>query len=226
MFLVALIALSVLTLIGLSLAMVTETEMIMGANEWVVTETHFAAEAGLNVAMAQLLVTADPSPVDFVVPSYFGRLDGRNQIGFEIKSSGSVDVDRGPLPYSTANMNDDNQPQYVYSYTTVRSQRTAWSQGKDVPDCDDTKKNVLGQKHLLTALYYAPMDAPSTESLIASDRAGKDKQFSENFLCEWEYEENDLFDDGLAEDKSNAVGSTNDVLTRGNPFYYGYTAGS
>ena len=226
MFLVALIALSVLTLIGLSLAMVAETEMIMGANEWVVTETHFAAEAGINVAMAQLLVTADPSPVDFVVPSYFGLKDERNQIGFEIKSSGSIDVDRGPLPYSTANMTAGNQPQYVYSYTTVRSQRTAWSQGKETPDCNDTQEKVLGQKHLMTALYYAPMDAPSSESLIAEDRAGRDKIFSEDFLCEWEFNQNDDFDKDLVETESNAEGSVNDVLTRGNPFYYGYTAGS
>ncbi len=226
MFLVALIALSVLTLIGLSLAMVTETEMIMGANEWVVTETHFAAEAGINVAMAQLLVSADPSPVDFVVPSYFGRLDGRNQIGFEIKSSGSLDVDRGDLPYSKANLNAGDNPQFAYSYTTVRSQRTAWSQGKDVPDCNDTQEKILGQKHLLVALYYAPLDPPSSESLIAEDRAGKDITFSEGRICEWEFQQNNDFDKDLTEEESNAVGSANDVLTRGNPFYYGYTAGS
>ena len=59
MFLVALAALAILTIIGLSLAMVTETEMLLGANEWVITETHFAAEAGVTTQISKLLVSHD-----------------------------------------------------------------------------------------------------------------------------------------------------------------------
>ena len=224
MFLVALITLSVLTLVGLSLAMVAETEMILGANEWAVTETHFAAEAGINVAMAQLLISNDLSPVDFVIPSYFGRLDGRNQIGFEIKSSGLLDVERGPLPLTKANYGNCN-PEFTYGYTSVRSQRTAWSQGKDVPDCSDTQKNVLGQKYLMTALYFAPVECTSAEALLARDRAGADLSYSENFFCQWEIDQNNLEDNDLSLDQTNQKGTANDILSRGNPFYYGYTSG-
>lgn len=223
MFLIALIALSVLTLVGLSLAMVTETEMILGSNEWVVTETHFAAEAGINLTMAQMLVSSDPSPVDFVLPSYFGRLDGRNQIGFTVKSAGFRAIEKGALPYSTANFGE-NSPQYNYGYTTVRSQRTAWSQGKDVPDCSDTQQNVLGQKFLMTALYIAPMEGQaSAESLLAAERAATDDSVCNQFLCQWEC---DLNKDPDLSDETNVEGTVNDVLTRSNPFYYGYTSGS
>lgn len=55
----ALLAMVFLTVIGLSLAVATETEMMIGTNEQISQETFFAAEAGVATAIAQLLINDD-----------------------------------------------------------------------------------------------------------------------------------------------------------------------
>jgi len=55
-FIVALMVLVMLTVIGLSLALVTETEMLIGGNEQIISETFVAAETGTAVAVSQLMV--------------------------------------------------------------------------------------------------------------------------------------------------------------------------
>ncbi len=56
-FIVSLMVLVMLTVIGLSLALVTETEMLIGGNEQVIHETFYAAETGMAVAVSQLMVS-------------------------------------------------------------------------------------------------------------------------------------------------------------------------
>lgn len=54
-YIVALIVLVVLTIMGLALAMITQTEMQVGANERLATRTFYAAETGLSATLAQAL---------------------------------------------------------------------------------------------------------------------------------------------------------------------------
>ena len=58
-YLVTLLILVVLTLMGLSLALITGTESQIGFNERVMERTFYAGDAGIGVAAARVLVASD-----------------------------------------------------------------------------------------------------------------------------------------------------------------------
>jgi hypothetical protein len=58
-YLVTLLLLVVLTLMGLSLALVTSTESQIGANERILERVFYATDAGIGVAAARILVGSD-----------------------------------------------------------------------------------------------------------------------------------------------------------------------
>lgn len=64
-YIVSLLVLVLLTVIGLSLAITTQTELQIGTNEQIATRVFYAADAGVEVAMARGLAAADHSARTF-----------------------------------------------------------------------------------------------------------------------------------------------------------------
>jgi PilX N-terminal len=62
-YVIALFVILLLSMLGLSLAFVTSTESQIGSNEELVEQTFFAADAGIGLAAAQILVTKEYIPV-------------------------------------------------------------------------------------------------------------------------------------------------------------------
>lgn len=60
-YLVAILALVVLTVVGLSLALITQTEMQIGANERSIERAFYTADSGVALATATTLVTRRPA---------------------------------------------------------------------------------------------------------------------------------------------------------------------
>lgn len=60
-YLVAILALVVLTIAGLSLALITQTEMQIGANEKMIERAFYTADSGISLATARTLVTRRPA---------------------------------------------------------------------------------------------------------------------------------------------------------------------
>jgi len=60
-YIISLLVLVLLTVIGLSLAVTTQTELQIGANEQIATRVFYAADAGIEVAVARGLAAADHS---------------------------------------------------------------------------------------------------------------------------------------------------------------------
>lgn len=58
-YIVALLVMVLLTIIGLSLALTTQTELVIGTNEQIATRVFYAADAGIEVAIARGLAGAD-----------------------------------------------------------------------------------------------------------------------------------------------------------------------
>jgi len=58
-YLITLLLLVVLTMMGLTLALVTDTEQQIGANERVLERTYYTADAGIGIAAARILVSSD-----------------------------------------------------------------------------------------------------------------------------------------------------------------------
>ena len=58
-YVITLLALVVLTILALSLALVTQTEVQVGANEKTVNRTFYAADSGLNIWLAEFQISQD-----------------------------------------------------------------------------------------------------------------------------------------------------------------------
>ena len=61
-YLITLMVLFVLTTLGLSLSVVTQTEILAGAQERVLERTFYAAESGLELSVARALAEGDFGP--------------------------------------------------------------------------------------------------------------------------------------------------------------------
>jgi hypothetical protein len=67
-YLVALLGLVVLTILGLTLSLVTQTEMKMGANERVLQRVFYAADSGFGASLSRAMVQGDFSGEAFTLP--------------------------------------------------------------------------------------------------------------------------------------------------------------
>jgi hypothetical protein len=67
-YLIALLGLVVLTILGLTLSLITQTEMRMGANERVLQRVFYAADSGFGTSLSRALVQGDFSGEAFTLP--------------------------------------------------------------------------------------------------------------------------------------------------------------
>lgn len=74
-YIVALLAMVILTIVGLSLSLLTQTEMQLGDNERSAQRVFYAAEAGFSPSVAKALLDADYQPLELSL-SEAGNLFG------------------------------------------------------------------------------------------------------------------------------------------------------
>ena len=147
--LIALLAMIFLTVIGLTLAMVAETEMLIGTNEQIAGENFVAAEAGIATAVSQLLVNNDLESRFFALQSK--NLDGsirdmsgsNRTLGYSVDFTDVYPTARQCAPYSDCGEQAPGDHKYSYFFfTRVRSRRLAWPASQAVPDCgSEAKRN-------------------------------------------------------------------------------------
>jgi len=106
-YLVTLLILVVLTIIGLSLTLVTQTEMQIGANERSIQRVFYVSDAGIAVSTARALIAADYSPLAFSIDEATSPIG----VGFR----GEVGVSPfHPINYGTCNLCSINQGSNFY----------------------------------------------------------------------------------------------------------------
>lgn len=105
-YIAVLMVLIVLTIFGLALSMITQTEMQVGGNERTVNRTFYAADAGINAAIAKALVTQD-----FQAQTYDYTDSGLQLTGSELQLGSQVQVSAMyPIaPPSPCNLCEINQ---------------------------------------------------------------------------------------------------------------------
>jgi type IV pilus assembly PilX-like protein len=166
-YVITLLALVVLTILALSLALVTQTEVQVGANEKTVNRTFYAADSGLNIWLAERL-----GPNELLPPS---RTVILNKVSVGAGSSLSTNVaDRVSIPsavlvnayrcnWCRSDLGSD--PLYHEDYVvSSTAQRIAWSGNVD-PPADAT---VLGQKTLTVTYRVEPVSSPDVSQLLNS----------------------------------------------------------
>jgi hypothetical protein len=179
-FLMAMIVLAVLTVVGLSLSMVTETEMRLGETEKVINEQFFANEAGSTVQIATLLATNGLEGINVVVPSIAQSRSGNSPLntGYDVVGSGLAPVTTDELPYTKVNEGRGDKLFAFYYHMKTLARRTAWNKSAGetpehvttTPTCDDISGNELGRLLTQTGFYYAPAgELPDTALITMSE---------------------------------------------------------
>lgn len=180
-FLIALVVLSILTVIGLSLVLVTETEMLLGGTERVAGESHEATEAILATGLAKLVVTNALDDRTLYMSSSYDKNRSEQQdtsgtaesthIGYELRSSGLSPVGFQKLPYSSEGLGE-NTFWGGYLFGSFRSLRLGWDGNELVPPGGCTDVEILGTtSYQMTGFYYGPTRQPPGNELSGSELA-------------------------------------------------------
>ena len=170
-FIVALLALVLLTVVGLSLALVTETEMLLGSNEQVITETFYAGETGVSVAVGQAMLGAtDKSCFAALAREDDGseRRVGVRKLGYSIDTSSLYPVGFDVAPYSKANEGRGDVLYSAFFRGEVRALRGTWPASEDVPREPEEDLGTLvanddftlqGEKAIDLAFFVTPLQS-------------------------------------------------------------------
>jgi Tfp pilus assembly protein PilX len=140
-YVLVLLVLLVLTLLGLVLAFITQSEVEVGANERTVNRVFYGAEAGVTVAVTNLLIANDRSAqnLTFMDP-------GSTTLGTHVAIPAMLAVNTGPCNLCEINQGSD------YKAITNEVQVTATRFGVD----SGGKETVLATKGLDLMVEFQP----------------------------------------------------------------------
>lgn len=121
-YIVTLLALVVLTILGLSLSLVTQSELVIGANERVEKRTFYAAESGVSRSLAAVLVNGEAPAVTFPMADAGSSLPG---VRFDVAVSPFLPIAFPPCDLCQINSAGEYGGQNLRSITfTVTSSAT------------------------------------------------------------------------------------------------------
>lgn len=160
-YIITLLALVVLTILALSLALVTQTEVQVGANEKTINRIFYGADSGLGIAAAEVLASRRYSSVTVILNRSTDALTG-------VTTADRITilpiVPFPPVRCDWCPANDDGTPKFWkvnhMAYTTA--QRIAWNSNAPNPPANPT---VLGQKTLSAMFEFEPFPSPPPEAL-------------------------------------------------------------
>jgi hypothetical protein len=172
-YVITLLALVVLTIMALSLALVTQTEVQVGSNERTVSRMFYAADSGLGVAVAEALLVNN-NPDNPTVPGprtvllnkiSVGAGDYRNtNVADRVTISAFV-----PIQFVRCDLcqSEEGKQKFwrVNHAVSATAERIAWT-GSGAPPADAT---LLGQKTLSGMFQFEPW--PLDPSQIPEDPA-------------------------------------------------------
>lgn len=178
-FIVALMVLVMLTVIGLSLALVTETEMLIGGNEQVINETFFATETGLSAGISQLMVAnaTDSKCLGLLArdANDAAKMVGVRTLGYAVDITTLYPVAFDSAPYSKANEGSSSQLFAGFFRGAGRAMRGTWprSAARPVPreegeDLAAIDFSVQSEKEIELAFFSAPLREFEASTLLGA----------------------------------------------------------
>jgi Tfp pilus assembly protein PilX len=160
-YIVVLLALVVLTIIGLSLVMVTQTEVQLGSNERTISRTFFAADSGMDVATARHLLENDDRSLTFIQNA--SGLGGQN-IADQVQLSKITVLSTAPCDFCPVNANGQ---QYVNANTSVSAtaRRVGWNGSAPPPLPPAAGVTVFSQSQVIAEIRFTNQQMPSVDSI-------------------------------------------------------------
>ncbi len=170
-FILVLMAILVFTFLGLSLAVVTETEMTLGANMQSINRTYFSAESGLAAAVAAVMTTNDWSGESFLVTEReIGNPSASDNlvIGYRVQSTPVELIGRSQPPLSNANWGERTHNTF-FVRTSASAQRVAYQESEGARDVvNGTTAGDLtfeSQRVATTSMLLSPLEDPPLQQL-------------------------------------------------------------
>lgn len=159
-YVIALLALFVLTILGLALVVVTQNEVQIGANERTINRVFYAADSGLATGAAQTLTSRDYSPQTLTLKE--SNPGGANNNIAEVVHVTALT----PIAISRCNWcpsNANGVPQFfkVNHVVNVTADRVAWT-GAGPPPANATN---LGEKTVGVMFEFQPFPSPPTSAV-------------------------------------------------------------
>lgn len=131
-FIVALLVLLVLTVLGLSLALITQSELQIGNNERTVNRVFYGADAGFAVAIAKTSVKEDYTYTKF---EFVDEAPNPFNLRTQVEVTPLVPISDGPCPMCEINAagsyNDEHAKGRLNHAVTSRATRVGG--GSDIP---------------------------------------------------------------------------------------------
>lgn len=164
-YVIALMVILVLTFLGLTLSMVTTTEMQLGANDRVIQRTFYAADTGINYGTARLLtaklcdgatiaVTDNPNVVDEDADEAADRM---RHAQTNVVLAAALPILSGPAAYS-----EINSAGTYNSKAAVRSVIGIVARGQRLVESGEASPTVAAGHSAATMIDVQPFEAPTS----------------------------------------------------------------
>jgi len=156
-YIVVLLALVVLTIVGLSLVFVTQTEVQLGSNERTISRTFFAADSALTVSTARHLLENDDRSLTYI--QNVSALGGQS-LADQVQVSKINYLSISPCDWCPVNANGQV---YVNANTSMSgiARRVGWG-GGGLPPAGAT---VLSQSQVSAEIRFTNQQMPSVDSI-------------------------------------------------------------
>lgn len=175
MFVMVLLILLILTAVGLSLVFVTEIEVQLGGTEKVMNQTFYAAESGVQAALAGVLNQSwQGESLAFVE----GPLGADRLIGTRVLTSRIRTVGPPQLPPMTIANEGENEYHTFATVLRAAAQRVSWPATEAVPiyDAGDPREQrvtIQSQKTLDVRYLLSPIRTPPSPDQPYNDEADR-----------------------------------------------------
>lgn len=167
-FILVLVALVIITFLGLSLTFVTEIEMQLGGNERIMTQTFYGAESGIHAPIAAVITSQDWRGEEF---AFIEGEIGDRWIGRRVRTSRVHAI--GPPQAPPMTMANEGEAEFgTYSiFLRATAERVAWPKGASTdpepplyPDGDPRESQVTVQSQTQLTIRYvlSPLQKPPT----------------------------------------------------------------
>jgi Tfp pilus assembly protein PilX len=163
-YVLVLLSLVILTLIGLSLATVTQLEMEVGSNERSVTRTFYASDSGIAIAVAQALATGEyrSRQIQVLADSFTPQgLSQQVQRGFNVGVSHMIPINPQPCNLCSINENEVNFFRVNHAITSTATE-LSWTGSATTPPAN---ASIQAQKTISAMIDVQPWFEPLVDSL-------------------------------------------------------------
>jgi len=159
---VVLLVLVLVTAMGISLLLITETELAAGGYERVITRTFYAAESGIGVATAKILVKRECGGFELRVPD--SELSSNLRYGYRINVPKMGVVSRQFGNLSMANQANSSEAQFYSVMYVMNSTAERW-----FSNLSTSQEQQQSGKSILTTVEILPSEQPPTACAAPDD---------------------------------------------------------